>query len=86
MLRTIFLFLAISAVVFGDQCFVDHLGESVRISIAKTPAEVVKDEGKQILVAGFMTVYEDVPLIDLNPDVFPGIGKHLQPVRGFTPA
>ena len=68
MLRTIFLFLAISAIIFGDQCFVDHLGESVRISIAKTPAEVVKDEGKQILVASFMTVYEDVPLIDLNPD------------------
>lgn len=68
MQRIIFLFLGMSAFVFGDQFFLDHLGETVRIAVVKGPAGVAAEEGKQILVASFMTAYEDVPLVDLNPE------------------
>ncbi len=65
---SIFLFVSINTLLFGDQFFFDKQGEVVRIAIAKTGEEVVTGAGKEILVASFMTAYEDVPLMDLNPD------------------
>ena len=65
--KSIILFLAIASILFGDHFFIDKRGETVRIAAVKASSEVVKEEGKQILVAGFMTAYEDIPLAELNP-------------------
>ena len=54
--------------LFSDQFFLDKKGEKIRIAVARTPAEIVMDEGKNILVASFMTAYENVPLVELDPN------------------
>jgi len=69
----ILLWLWIVAPLFSDQLFLDKKGESVRIAVARTPAEISVNEGKRILVTSFMEAYEDVPLVELNPN-FKSIG------------
>lgn len=64
----IFLFFVINTTLFSDHFFLDKMGEKVRIAVAKTPAEVAAEEGKQILVSSFMMTYENVPLIELDPN------------------
>lgn len=64
----IFLCLWIVTPLFSDQVFLDRKGERVRIAVARTPAEIAVDEGKRILISSFMEAYEDVPLIELNPN------------------
>jgi ribosomal protein S18 acetylase RimI-like enzyme len=53
--------------LFSDEFFLDKKGESVRIAVARTPADIVTEEGKRILAQSFMTAYEDIPLTELNP-------------------
>ena len=62
------LFFLTTTALFGDQFFFDTQGEQVRIAVARTPGQIAIQEGKKILVESFMTVYEDVPLADLDPD------------------
>ncbi len=54
--------------LFGDQFFTDKLGREIRLAEARSPEEIVLDQGKDILVKSFMNVYEDVPLDELNPN------------------
>ncbi len=54
--------------LFSDQVFLDKRGETVRLAVARTPAEIAVDDGKRILVTSFMAAYEDVSLVDLNPN------------------
>ena len=64
--------------LFCDQFFIDKMGETVRLAIAKTPAEIPTKEAQQTLVASFLTAYENVPLAELNPDF-----KSSEDVRRF---
>ncbi len=67
------LFLAVAGALCSDQFFLDKEGEEVRIVVVRAPGEIAADVGKRILAASFMTAYEDVPLVELNPE-FKSIG------------
>ncbi len=54
--------------VFSDQIFTDSLGREIRVVPVKSPDEIDLIQGKDVLVRGFMTVYEEVPLFELNPE------------------
>jgi ribosomal protein S18 acetylase RimI-like enzyme len=61
-------FLCISISFFGDEIFEDQNHNVVRISVVKSAHEIDLNKSQEILVKSFMTAYEDVPLIELNPE------------------
>ncbi len=71
MILVSFLFLVTSA--FSDPYFLDPNGRQIRLSVANSVDSIDVEQGKDVLVRAFMTGYEDVPLVELNPD-FKSIG------------
>jgi GNAT superfamily N-acetyltransferase len=53
--------------LFGDQSFIAKDGNEVRIAVVQSVQDIRLKESKDILVKSFMKAYEDVPLINLNP-------------------
>lgn len=49
--------------LFNDQYY-----EGVRIHVVQSVSEIDQARSQEILVKSFMDVYEDVPLVDLNPE------------------
>ena len=59
--------------LFGDQVFKDASQNEIRISVAQSTQDIDLDRARDILVSSFMDGYEDVPLVELNPE-FKSIG------------
>jgi ribosomal protein S18 acetylase RimI-like enzyme len=69
MIRLLLVGLSLTAAsAFSDQIFTDPTGREIRIVPVKAIDEIDLIQGKDVLVRGFMTVYEDVPLIELNSE------------------
>jgi GNAT superfamily N-acetyltransferase len=68
-MKRLFYFLyALSLPLFADQIVHDRNGREIRIAIVKSEGEIDLDKAKEIIVRSFMTAYEDIPLLDLNPN------------------
>lgn len=63
----------ISSSIYADHTFVDAHNNEIKIVIIKSAQEIDQVQSRKILVQGFMHAYEDVPLLDLNPQ-FKSIG------------
>ncbi len=61
-------FLHISTPLFSDQFFETKNHNQVHIAPVKSVQEIDLQAAEDILVRSFMDVYEDVPLIELNPE------------------
>ena len=69
----IFCSLLIAESLIGDQIFKDKNQNDIRIHVVQSFEEMNQERSQEILVKSFMDVYEDVPLIELNP-AFQSIG------------
>lgn len=70
------------APVFSDQLLLDREGKEVRIVPVKSADEIDYDQSKDLLVRSFLRGYEDVPLVELNPD-FRSIGDMRRFYEGY---
>lgn len=61
-------FFFLTTALFSDVVFKDKNNNEIRIIVAKSLSDIDPDKSRDVLVRSFMDAYEDVPLIELNPD------------------